>query len=238
MTPEPILRTREGGTSGRRVDTCDECGERHETEFSVNLDARLCDGCYWKAAEQSKSGPISSSTPTDEPMEISTSPLSPPGNTSSLSSSSSLCNDVREADSKAKSEAEDLAWTDGLIHACRLGLHYPVEVPMPPLPEMRLLSLARCTRTSDGCLGCAWLRARTHPCPTRAAGSRTESGRATAASTAPVSTSNASGSCSASMTRSSRTSPRADRRTCTCPLASSRSSGGFGKLGPVPSNRP
>jgi hypothetical protein len=40
--PEPTV-------SSRRVAECDACGERHETEFSLGLDARLCDRCYRKA---------------------------------------------------------------------------------------------------------------------------------------------------------------------------------------------
>ena len=54
MTPQPTQRTREGasGTSSRRVDTCEGCGERHQTEFSLNLNARLCDGCFWMATEK------------------------------------------------------------------------------------------------------------------------------------------------------------------------------------------
>ena len=38
--------------SNRRVDLCDACAHIGPTEFSLNIDARLCDRCYWKAIDR------------------------------------------------------------------------------------------------------------------------------------------------------------------------------------------
>lgn len=34
---------------GRREADCDGCGHHTATEFSLELDARFCDRCYWQA---------------------------------------------------------------------------------------------------------------------------------------------------------------------------------------------